>query len=82
MDELYMATFFLDEMYITAWRRLDFALLLELEGLVKFKEEPLLQAARVEDDVGNNVWAVNVMLRNDGGEQAELTVPFMRYRKI
>ena len=33
MDELIMASVFFDERYLTAWKRLDFALLLELEGV-------------------------------------------------
>ena len=41
MDELIMASVFFDERYLTAWKRLDFALLLELEGVLQFKGRAL-----------------------------------------
>ena len=47
MDELIMASVFFDERYLTAWKRLDFALLLELEGVLQFKDGPYLQAGRM-----------------------------------
>ncbi len=50
MAELIMASLFFDERFLTAWKRLDFALLLELEGILQFKDGPYLQAARTKDD--------------------------------
>ena len=50
MDELIMASVFFDERYLTAWKRLDFALLLELEGVLQFKDGPYLQAGRMKDN--------------------------------
>lgn len=80
MDELIMATVYLDERHITAWKRLDLALLLELEGLLRFKDGPFLQAARVKDDAGHAVWAVNVMLKDADGLHTEILRPIQKYR--
>lgn len=80
MDEIVMATVLFDEALMTAWKRMDFALLLELEELFKFNVKPLVQAARMKDDAGRGIWAVNVMLKNAKGQQAELLRPMQRYR--
>lgn len=80
MDEIVMATVLLDEALMTAWKRADFALLLELEELFKFNGKPLVQAARMKDDAGRGIWAVNVMLKNAKGQHAELLRPMQRYR--
>ena len=69
MDELIMASVFFDERYLTAWKRLDFALLLELEGVLQFK-----------DGKGRGIWAVTVMLKDDNGLHAEVLTPVQRYR--
>ena len=71
MDELIMASVFFDERYLTAWKRLDFALLLELEGVLQFKDGPYL---------GRGIWAVTVMLKDDDGLHAEVLTPVQRYR--
>ena len=80
MDEIVMATVLFDEALMTAWKRADFTLLLELEELFKFNGKPLVQAARMKDDAGRGIWAVNVMLKNAKGQQAELLRPMQRYR--
>ena len=80
MEELIMATVYMDERYLTAWHRLDFALLLELEDVVKFMDGPYLQAVRMQDDAGNGVWAVNIMLKDANGLHAEVLRPIQRYR--
>lgn len=80
MDEIVMATVLFDEALMTAWKRADFVLLLELEELFKFNGKPLVQAARMKDDAGRGIWAVNVMLKNAKGQQAELLRPMQRYR--
>ena len=79
MEEFVMATVLFDEALITAWKRADFALLLELEELFKFNGRPLVQAARMKDDAGRGIWAVNVMVKNDKGLQAEILRPLQRY---
>ena len=80
MDEIVMATVLFDEALMKAWKRADFALLLELEELFKFNGKPLVQAARMKDDAGRGIWEVNVMLKNAKGQQAELLRPMQRYR--
>ena len=80
MDEIVMATVLFDEALMTAWKRADFALLLELEELFKFNGRPLVQAARMKDGKGRGIWAVNVMVKNDKGLQAEILRPMQRYR--
>ena len=80
MDEIVMATVLFDETLMTAWKRADFALLLELEELFKFNGRPLVQAARMKDDAGRGIWAVNLMVKNDKGLQAEILRPMQRYR--
>ena len=78
--ELIMASVFFDERYLTAWKRLDFALLLELEGVLQFKDGPYLQAGRMKDGKGRGIWAVTVMLKDDDGLHAEVLTPVQRYR--
>ena len=80
MDELVMATVLFDDALMTAWKRLDFALFLELEELFKYNGKPLVQATRMQDDAGCSIWAVNVMLKNAKGRQAEILRPLQRYR--
>lgn len=80
MEELIMVTVLLDERYLTAWNRLDFVLLLELEDVLQFKDGPYLQAARIKDDAGRGIWAVNVMLKDADGLHAEIMRPIQRYR--
>lgn len=80
MDELIMASVFFDERYLTAWKRLDFALLLELEGVLQFKDGPYLQAGRMKDGKGHGIWTVTVMLKDDDGLHAEVLTPVQRYR--
>ena len=65
-----MATVLFDDALMTAWKRLDFALFLELEELFKYNGKPLVQATRMQDDAGRSIWAVNVMLKNAKGRQA------------
>lgn len=65
---------------MTAWKRLDFALLLELEGVLQFKDGPYLQAGRMKDGKGRGIWAVTVMLKDDDGLHAEVLTPVQRYR--
>lgn len=79
MDEIVMATMFFSDKYMTAWKKKDFALLLELEGIVKFNQQ-LVQASRTKDDAGNNVWAVNITIHNAKGTHADLLLPLQRYK--
>lgn len=76
----YYGKCFFDERYLTAWKRLDFALLLELEGVLQFKDGPYLQAGRMKDGKGRGILAVTVMLKDDDGLHAEVLTPVQRYR--
>lgn len=80
MDELYMATVFFDDALMTAWNRFDMVLMLELEELVKFSGRPLVQAHRVKDDGGRDVWSVNLVLKDARGQHAEILRPIQKYR--
>lgn len=80
MDSLVMATVFFDESLLTAWNRLDVALLLELEEVFKFRGGPFVQASRTKDDKGRGVWAANVTVKDEQGLYAEILRPIQRYR--
>lgn len=80
MDELVMATIMLARKGLETWDRASMILLAEFEDLVRFIEErPRLQAAQTNDDAGNEVWAINIMLRKDGKVYAELCMNLKPY---
>lgn len=82
MDDLVMATIMLDTKGLEAWDRANMMLLSEFEDLVTYVEErPRLQAAKTTDDAGNEVWAINVMLRKDSKVYAELCMNLKPYIK-
>ncbi|MDO4179428.1 MAG: hypothetical protein Q4D21_09645 [Phascolarctobacterium sp.] len=80
MDDLIMATIMLPQKGLEAWDRANMILLAEFEDLVKFVEvRPRLQAAKTTDDAGNEVWAINIMLRKEGKVYAELLMDLKHY---
>ena len=65
---------------LEGYRREDMALLLELEDIVCFTgASRKLQATRTDDDRGQAVWAINLMLANKKGTYAEIIPPLNRY---
>lgn len=65
MDDMLMLTVMFSDRCLEGYRREDMALLLELEDIVRFTgTNRKLQATRTEDDRGQTVWAINIMLAN------------------
>lgn len=81
MDELLMVTVMFSDLAITAYNRKDMACLLEAEDIVDFKtENKKVQATRTKDDAGTDVWALNVMLSNNGKKHGELLIKLQSYK--
>ena len=82
MDEMLMLTVLFSSEGLTAYKRADMPLLLEGEDILRFVGEgkPHLQAAQSTDDVGQSMWALNLMLANGQGTYAELTMKLNSYR--
>ena len=82
MDELLMLTVLFSNQGLSAYRRVDMPLLLEGEGILQFvgTSKPRLQATQTTDDVGQSMWALNLMLADGKGTYAELTVKLNSYR--
>ena len=75
-----MLTVMFSDQCLEGYRRDDMPLLLELEGIVSFTgTNRKLQATRTEDDRGQAVWAINLMLANKKGTYAEIVPPLNRY---
>ena len=54
--------------------------MLELEDIICFTgTNRKLQATRTEDDRGQTVWAINIMLANKKGTYAEIVPSLNRY---
>lgn len=80
MDDMLMLTVMFSALCLTGYKREDMPLLLEAEDLVRFTgENRKLQATRTEDDLGQEVWAINIMLANKKGTYAELVPELNRY---
>lgn len=80
MDDMLMLTVMFSDRCLEGYRREDMALLLELEDIVCFKgTNRKLQATRTEDDRGQTVWAINIMLANKKGSYAEIIPSLNRY---
>lgn len=80
MDDMLMLTVMFSDRCLEGYRREDMALLLELEDIVCFTgTSRKLQAARTEDDRGQTVWAINIMLANKKGTYAEIVPSLNRY---
>ena len=82
MDELLMLTVLFSNQGLSAYKRVDMPLLLEGEGILQFvgTSKPRLQATQTTDDVGQSMWALNLMLADGKGTYAELTVKLNSYR--
>lgn len=82
MEEMLMLTVLLSSKGLSAYSRADMPLLLEGEEILRFvgTGKPKLQAAQTTDDVGQNMWALNLMLANNKGTYAELLVQLHSYR--
>ena len=82
MDEMLMLTVLFSDQGLSCYTRADMPLLLECEELLHFvgAGKPRLQAARTTDDVGQSMWALNLMLADAKGTYAELQVKLNSYR--
>ena len=82
MEEMLMLTVLFSSQGLSAYSRADMPLLLEGEEILRFlgTGKPKLQAAQTTDDVGQNMWALNLMLANNKGTYAELLVQLHGYR--
>ena len=80
MDDILMLTVMFSDLCLEGYRREDMPLLLEAEEIVRFTGAGRkLQAARTEDDRGQNVWAINLLLANKKGTYAEIVPELTRY---
>lgn len=80
MDDMLMLTVMFSDLCLEGYRREDMPLLLEAEEIVRFTGAGRkLQAARTEDDRGQNVWAINLLLANKKGTYAEIVPKLTRY---
>lgn len=80
MDDMLMLTVMFSDLCLEGYRREDMPLLLEAEEIVRFTGGGRkLQAARTEDDRGQNVWAINLLLANKKGTYAEIVPELTRY---
>ena len=82
MEEMLMLTVLFSSQGLSAYSRADMPLLLEGEEILRFvgTGKPKLQAAQTTDDVGQKMWALNLMLANNKGTYAELLVQLHSYR--
>lgn len=80
MDDMLMLTVMFSDLCLDGYRREDMPLLLEAEEIVRFTgASRKLQAARTEDDRGQKVWAINLLLANEKGTYAEIVPELTRY---
>ncbi|WP_297999503.1 hypothetical protein [uncultured Phascolarctobacterium sp.] len=80
MDDMLMLTVMFSDLCLDGYRREDMPLLLEAEEIVRFTGAGRkLQAARTEDDRGQDVWAINLLLANKKGTYAEIVPELTRY---
>ncbi len=81
MDDMLMLTVMFSDIGLEAYCRADMYILLECEGLLQFagRKRPL-QAARTQDDIGQGMWALNLMLANARGTYSRLLVKLHRYK--
>ena len=82
MDEMLMLTVLFSNEGLRAYSRADMPLLLEGEEILRFvgAGKPRQQAAQTTDDVGQKMWALNLMLADSKGTYAELLVKLNSYR--
>lgn len=83
MDDMVMITVMFSDIGIEAYKRADMYLLLECEGILKFKENKRpLQVARIKDDVNKSMWSLNLMLANSKQVYIDLLINLTKYNKI
>ena len=77
-----MLTVLFSNQGLSAYTRADMPLLLEGEEILRFvgAGKPRLQAAQTTDDVGQSMWALNLMLADAKGTYAELLLKLHSYR--
>ncbi|MGM9570268.1 MAG: hypothetical protein ACI3XC_09350 [Phascolarctobacterium sp.] len=82
MDAMLMLTVLFSNEGLSGYTRADMPLLLEGEEILRFvgAGKPRLQATQTTDDVGNSMWAINLMLANGQGTYAELLMQLHSYR--
>lgn len=80
MDEMVMVTIMFDDKGLSTWTKLDMYLLLDLDNIISFPEGyKRLQVARTQDDLGQPVWALNMLLSDHKGVYGEIVGPINRY---
>lgn len=80
MDDMVMVTIMFADKALSTYGRQDMLLLVEAEELVHFNgSKRSLQAAMTEDDAGNKVWALNIMLANHKGIYGQIVGELRRY---
>lgn len=81
MDEMLMMTMMFSDVGLSAWKRQDMFLLLELEGILEYtSSKRAVQCAMTKDDSEKGVWALNMMLANGKGTYGKLLVPLKSYK--
>ncbi len=82
MDDMLMLTVMFSDQGLAGYVRGDMPLLLEGEEILTFNAnvKPRLQAARTTDDIGQSMWALNLMLADKKGIYAELMAELNSYR--
>ena len=82
MPALLMLTVLFSAEGLTGYQRADMPLVLEGEEILHFvgAGKPRRQAAQTTDDVGQKMWALNLMLADSKGTYAELLVKLNSYR--
>lgn len=81
MDDMVMLTIMFSDLGLSAYTKQDMYYLLELEEIVEFTTDvKKVQCTRTRDDVENNVWAVNMMLKNEENTFGRLLITLKRYK--
>mgnify|MGYP000700687956 CR=1 FL=1 len=80
MDDMLMLTVMFSDRCLEGYRREDMALFAGAGRYHMFyRYQRKLQATRTEDDRGQTVWAINIMLANKKGTYAEIVPSLNRY---
>ncbi len=81
MEEILMMTVMFSDLGLSAYKRMDMFSLLELEDIIEYTgDKRNVQCARTQDDAGNEVWALNMMLANGKGTYGKILVPLKSYK--
>lgn len=81
MDDMVLATVFFSALELSALSRDEAAPLLEREGVLRFRSgaKAGVQIARMKDDAGQDMWALNLLLADRRGVYAEPARELKRY---